>query len=115
MGLLSGRRRSATVKAGEKCVLIETPRLSMLKLISSIESVRRLIDETALRSAVRTHVAPWISDADMDDMVTEATIKTFAAGETLFNEGDVADGLHLIRRGSVMILRQFGGKEVTLS
>jgi CRP-like cAMP-binding protein/thioredoxin reductase/Fe-S-cluster-containing hydrogenase component 2 len=115
MGLLSGRRRSATVKAGDKCVLIETPRLSMLKLISSIDSVRRLIDETALRSAVRTHVAPWISDADMDDMVTEATIKTFAAGETLFNEGDAPDGLHLIRRGSVMILRQIGGKEVALS
>jgi len=45
LGLLSGRRRSGTVRAGDKCVLIESPRRSMLKLIASIESVRRQIDE----------------------------------------------------------------------
>ena len=33
MGLISGRRRTATVSAGKDCVLIETPRRSMLKLI----------------------------------------------------------------------------------
>ena len=45
MGLLSGRRRTATVKAGENCVLLETPRRAMLKLIASIDSVRRQIDD----------------------------------------------------------------------
>ncbi|HZM45394.1 MAG TPA: cyclic nucleotide-binding domain-containing protein [Burkholderiales bacterium] len=115
LGLLSGRRRSGTVRAGDNCVLIETPRRSMLKLIASIESVRRQIDQTSLRRAVRTQVARMMSDADLDEMVAGAVIKTFAAGQTIFKEGDAADGLHLIRRGSVTISRVLGGKEVVLA
>ena len=42
IGLLSGRRRTASVIAGRQCLLIETPRRSMLKLLSSIDSVREL-------------------------------------------------------------------------
>ncbi len=38
LSLISGRRRAATVKAGHGCVLIETPRRSMLKLIASVDS-----------------------------------------------------------------------------
>ncbi len=115
LGLLSGRRRSSTVRAGANCALVETPRRSMLKLIASIESVRRQIDETSLRRAVRTQIAPFVSEADMDEMIKGATIKNFAAGQSLFKEGDEADGLHLIRRGSVTISRVLGGKEVVLS
>ena len=115
MGLLSGRRRTSTIRAGRDCVLIETPRRSMLKLISSIESVRRLIDQTSLRRAVRTHIAPTLSEEELDALAADAVIKSFAAGETLFNEGDAADGLHFIRRGSVTILRKIGGKEIVLS
>lgn len=115
LGLLSGRRRSNTVLAGANCVLIETPRRSMLKLIASIESVRRQVDETSLRRAVRVHIAPFVSESDMDAMLKDATIKGYAAGQTLFKEGDEADGLHLIRRGSLTVSRTLGGKEVILA
>jgi Fe-S-cluster-containing hydrogenase component 2 len=87
----------------------------MLKLVASIESVRRQIDETSLRRAVRTQIAPFVSESDMDEMIQGAVIKSYAAGATIFKEGDVADGLHLIRRGSVTISRVLGGKEVVLS
>jgi CRP-like cAMP-binding protein/Fe-S-cluster-containing hydrogenase component 2/thioredoxin reductase len=115
MGLLSGRRRTSTVKAGANCVMIETPRRSMLKLIASIESVRRQIDETSLRRAVRTQIAPFVSEDDMTEMIQGAQIKSYPSGQTLFKEGDKADGLHLIRRGSVTISKTIGGKDVVLS
>jgi CRP-like cAMP-binding protein/thioredoxin reductase/Fe-S-cluster-containing hydrogenase component 2 len=115
MGLLSGRRRTATVRAGANCVLIETPRRSMLKLLASIESVRHQIDQAYVARAVRSQIAPWLSEADLDELITGAEVKTFAAGDTLFKEGDAADGLHLIRRGSVMVTQQIGAKEVVLS
>jgi CRP-like cAMP-binding protein/thioredoxin reductase/Fe-S-cluster-containing hydrogenase component 2 len=115
MGLLSGRRRAATVRAGERCALIETPRRTMLKLIASVSSVRRRIDETSLRNVVRAHVAPWIPEGDLNEMIGGAAVKTFAAGEVLFSEGDEPDGLHVIRSGSVMISRRIGGKDVVLS
>jgi len=41
MSLISGRRRSATIVAGANCVLIETPRRSMNRLINSVEAVKR--------------------------------------------------------------------------
>jgi CRP-like cAMP-binding protein/Fe-S-cluster-containing hydrogenase component 2 len=115
MGLVSGRRRASTVRAGPGCVLLETPRRTMLKLIGSVESVRRRVDEVFLKRAVRANIAPWISAADLDEMVANARISVFNAGEVLFHEGDKADGLHLIRRGSVTVSRTLGGREVVLS
>jgi CRP-like cAMP-binding protein/thioredoxin reductase/ferredoxin-like protein FixX len=115
LSLLSGRRRSGTARAGEGCVVIESPRRSMLRLMGTVESVRRKIDQTSLRRAVRAYVAPSVSDADLEEMVRDAAVKRFAAGETLFKEGDAADGLHLVRRGSVMVSRVIGGKEIVLS
>jgi CRP-like cAMP-binding protein/Fe-S-cluster-containing hydrogenase component 2/thioredoxin reductase len=115
LGLISGRRRSATVTAGPGCVLVETPRRSMLKLIASVESVRRILDEVALKRLVRTYLAPSIPEDDLSFLVEGAVLKRYAAGEVVFEEGDAADGLYLIRRGSVTVSREFGGREVVLS
>jgi len=115
LGLLSGRRRSSRVRAGDGCVLIETPRRTMLKLIASVEPVRRIIDTVSLKRTVRSNVAPWLPEADLDQIVGDAEIKHYRAGETIFKEGDQPDGLHLIRRGSVTVSRVLGGREVVLS
>jgi CRP-like cAMP-binding protein/Na+-translocating ferredoxin:NAD+ oxidoreductase RNF subunit RnfB len=115
MGLISGRRRSATVKARAGAVLIETPRRSMLKLLASVDAVRRELDEVSLKRAVRNYLASSIPEEDLEHLVEGASIKRFAAGEAIFTEGDRADGLHLIRRGSVMVSRQIGGRELVMS
>jgi CRP-like cAMP-binding protein/thioredoxin reductase/Fe-S-cluster-containing hydrogenase component 2 len=115
MGLLSGRRRANTVRAGESCIVIESPRRSMLKLMGNVESVKRKVDQASLQRTVRAYIAPWVSNADIDEMVREAKVKTFPAGEVLFSEGDEPDGLHLVRKGSVTISRTIGAKDVVLS
>jgi Fe-S-cluster-containing hydrogenase component 2/CRP-like cAMP-binding protein len=96
-------------------VLIETPRRSMIKLLGSIESVRRQIDQAYIARAVRSQIAPALSAAEIAEMTEGAEVKMFAAGETLFRQGDEADGLHLIRRGSVMVSQQIGAREIVLS
>ena len=115
MSLISGRRRSATVLAGENCVLIETPRRSMNKLIASVESVRRVIDRIFLLRAIQKYVAPGATIEELANVVHTASIQTFEPGEALFNEGDPGDCLHLIRVGSVTISKDIGGHEVVLS
>ena len=115
MGLISGRRRSATAVAGLDCLLVETPRRAMLKLLATVESVRRNLDMVALRRAVRKYVAADVTEADLNAMVDGSTIKQFKTGEALFSEGDKADGLYLIRRGSVMVSHLLGGREVVIS
>ncbi len=115
MGLISGRRRTATVAAGRDCVLIETPRRSMLKLLASVESVRRTLDEVSLKRAVRNYLASSLPEDEIEYLVQGAVIKKFTAGQVLFTQGDKADGLYLIRRGSVTVSRLLGGKDVVLS
>ena len=116
LGLISGRRRSSTVKAGRDCVLIEAPRRAMLKLIASVESVKKRIDEVFLKRSVRMYLAPMLPDAELDELLADGVqVKTYGGGEVLFKDGDVADGLYLIKRGSVTISRQIAGREVVLS
>jgi CRP-like cAMP-binding protein/thioredoxin reductase len=115
MGLISGRRRSATVKAVTDCVLIETPRRSMVRLLISVESVQRKLDEVSLKRVVRNCLIDTLPERELDYLVKAATIKRYEIGETLFHQGDKADGLYLIRRGSVIVSRINDGKEDVLS
>lgn len=115
MGLLSGRRRSGTAIAGENCVLVETPRRSMLKLLNSANGVRRKLDEVSLKRIVRNYLDATLSESELDHLVQESQFKQYAVGDVLFNEGDTADGLYMIRRGSVTVSRLIDGKEVVLA
>jgi CRP-like cAMP-binding protein/Fe-S-cluster-containing hydrogenase component 2/thioredoxin reductase len=115
LGLISGRRRAATVRAGEGCVLIETPRRSILKLIASVDSVRKGVDAVFLRRAVRSYLSQDLPDDDFNVLLAGAELKSFASGATLFEEGSAPDGLYLLRRGSVTVSRKLGGHEVVLS
>ncbi|MDC8012357.1 cyclic nucleotide-binding domain-containing protein [Tahibacter soli] len=115
MGLISGRRRSATVIAGAGCVLVETPRRSMNRLINSVAAVKREIDQVFILRAIQSRFVPEADAAQLADVVASATLQKFAAGDVLFNEGEVGDCLHLVRVGSLTISRNIGGKEVVLS
>ncbi|HEX6834545.1 MAG TPA: cyclic nucleotide-binding domain-containing protein [Rudaea sp.] len=115
MSLISGRRRSATVVAGPNCVLIETPRRSMNRLINSVEAVKNEIDRTFILRAVQSRFAPEIGADQLADVVAAAKLERFKAGDVLFNEGEMGDCLHLVRVGSLTISRNIGGKDVVLS
>jgi CRP-like cAMP-binding protein/thioredoxin reductase/Pyruvate/2-oxoacid:ferredoxin oxidoreductase delta subunit len=115
MSLISGRRRSATVSAGADCLLLETPRRSMLRLMASVAAVRRVIDEVFLLRAIQANIAPGCDASVLADVVSSARVERFQPGETLFNEGDAGDCLHLIRSGSVTISRHVGGRDVVLA
>lgn len=111
MGLIAGRRRSATVVAGEGCVLIEIPRRTMLKLMGSSEDVARRIDEAFVRNALMTYMKT--SPAGAASLVENGVeIRRYKARQVIFSEGDEGDGLYLVRRGSVTISRQVDGRDV---
>ncbi len=106
MGLLSGRRRTATVRAkGSDTLLLESPRNQMLKLISSVDSVKRSLDEKFMRNALITSIFPDVEPSFIDNLVTKAKMKTFKKGEVLAKEGEVGDHLFVIRKGSVKLSR----------
>jgi CRP-like cAMP-binding protein/Fe-S-cluster-containing hydrogenase component 2/thioredoxin reductase len=115
MSLISGRRRSATVFAGANCVLIETPRRSMTKLINSVDAVKKLVDRTFVERAIRARFGDEATSAQIKEVVSGASLQRFKAGEVLFREGDDGDCLHLVRVGSLTISRAIGGRDIVLS
>ena len=115
MGLLSGRRRTATIRAGLRTLLLETPRRSMLKLLASVESVRKTLDAVMMKRAVRQYLSQSLPEREVDYLVESAMLKRYAANDVLFSDGDKADGLYLIRRGSVTVSKQIAGKEIVLA
>ncbi|MBT6960635.1 MAG: cyclic nucleotide-binding domain-containing protein [Rhodospirillaceae bacterium] len=115
MGLISGRRRTATVVAVTDCVVFETPRRTMLKLIQSVDTVKRTLDKTSILRQIQTHLTPGVPAEDLEDLVETAEIQNFKAGEAVFNQGDAGNHMHLIRSGSCTVSTRVGGREVVLS
>ncbi|NQV86564.1 MAG: cyclic nucleotide-binding domain-containing protein, partial [Woeseiaceae bacterium] len=112
MSLLSGRRRSATVRASADCVVLETPRREMIKLMNSYELVRKIVDQHFIIRTLRAGLVPDAPQGELESVAETAELVSFRAGDILFREGDSADGLHLIRNGSVSVSRNIGGRDI---
>ncbi len=112
MSLLSGRRRSATVRAAAPSVLLETPRREIVKLMNSYEHVRTVIDRHFIVRTLRAGLVPDAPQGELEAVAETAELLSFRAGDVLFREGDESDGLHLIRNGSVSVSRNIGGRNI---
>jgi len=115
MSLLSGRRRAATVRAAGPCVLLESPRRDIIKLMNSYEQVRRVIDQHFIIRTLRAGLVPEAPFEELNVVALSAELRSYKADEVLFNEGDEADGLHLIRSGSVAVSKHIGGRDIVTS
>ena len=89
--------------SGTDCVVIETPRRTMNKPLSSVASAKRVLDETFILRTIQSRFAPSASIEDLLPIAQHAELHEFRPGEALFLEGDEADSLHLVRSGSVAV------------
>jgi thioredoxin reductase/CRP-like cAMP-binding protein/Fe-S-cluster-containing hydrogenase component 2 len=114
MGLLSGRRRAATVYAGKDAVLLESPRKQILKLNNAVAGFRKVLDQAFMLRALSSNVFPGADPSSLRELVTSCSMKRFKKGEVLFKEGDTGDAAYVIRKGSLKVSRNNKeGKEVT--
>lgn len=115
MSLLSGRRRSATARAGENCVLLESPRREIVRLMNTYDHVRRIIDQFFIIRTLRAGLVPDTPFDEVAAVARKAELNSYKPDEILFNEGDDATGLHVIRSGSVSVSRRIGGRDIVTS
>ena len=115
ISLIAGRRRTATVVAGEASVLIEAPRQLMITLLNSVESAQRVMDFTAARSQLKAYVSERLTDDVITAALADSEIERYNAGEVLFDEGDDENGVYLIRKGSVTVSRAVAGQTAILA
>ncbi|HKU13533.1 MAG TPA: cyclic nucleotide-binding domain-containing protein [Steroidobacteraceae bacterium] len=115
MSLLSGRPRSDKAIAGPGCILVETPRRTMVKLMNSNEEVRSGIDWIFVVRELQRHFAPFASLKDLRDVAARVTLRRFKAGDVLFKEGEVGDSLFVLRSGGVALSRRKGAEHILVA
>ncbi len=116
MGLISGRRRVATVRISKDAVLLESPRKQILKLMKSVPTMKKTLDEFFMLRALESTVFPGTDPFFLRDLVAKAKMKSFKKNEILFKEGDIGDLLYVVRKGSVKISKKNArGVDITVS
>jgi len=103
--LISGQARKETARAGTGCILIESPRRTMVKLMNSNEEVRAGIDWIFIVRELQRHFAPKATFAQLRDIAQNTPIHEFKAGDTIYRQGDEGASMHLVRSGSVNLSR----------
>lgn len=106
MGLLSGRRRSATVKAAEPTWLIEIPRKQMLKMISMFAEIKQSVDKVFTRNVLSSQIFKGIAADILNELIDRAPVMTLKKGQSLFVEGEPADAMYVVRKGSVKVSKR---------
>ena len=115
MSLLSDRLHGGTVTARDSCVLLWSPRQAVVTLMKKDAAVKRTLDEAFVFRRLRNLIDDAVPNAEVEQLAKTAVFETFAPGATLFAEGGDANGLHIVRRGSVTISRAAAGREVVLA
>ena len=115
MGLISGRKRTATVVATQPALLFEVERNTILKLERSEPAVKKAIEDAAIIRQIKTFLAPHIADDLLSEVVATAKIVSKNRDEVLIKEGDDNDAVYLLRKGSVTVSKRVGGKDVVLN
>lgn len=115
LGLISGRRRTATVRAAEQTMLLEIPRNATLKLMASVPGVKRRMDRISMERQVGQIFGQLLPKAAINDILDAAEIVSLKAGDAFIQEGDRSTDIFIIRSGSAVVEKRIGGKDVFLS
>ncbi|WP_370338054.1 NAD(P)-binding domain-containing protein [Parvularcula marina] len=115
IGLISGRPRSATIRAGRNAILIEVPRSAALKLIDTIPAVKRKVDTIATERQIRQIFGNSLDVKWIEKLIANAEYVDAPAGMTIIEEGSDDLDVYIIRYGSALVEKNIGGKDVFLS
>jgi len=117
MSLISGLRRSETVKSAENCDLLEIPRRAVLRLLNSEPTVKRGIDESFILRALELYLLPQAHRTFLRALASRASICSYKQGEMVFREGDISDAFYVVRSGSMKVSKrsEASTKEVVIN
>ncbi|HYE29280.1 MAG TPA: NAD(P)-binding domain-containing protein, partial [Allosphingosinicella sp.] len=115
VGLISGRRRGATVRAAEESILVEVPRMAALKLMSAVPAARRAITRISIERQLLQMFGSGLTPGDLAEVLETAEVKSVRAGEAIITEGEEGRDIFVIRQGSMVVEKAIGGRPVFLS
>ncbi|CAN5175864.1 hypothetical protein BH09PSE3_BH09PSE3_28440 [soil metagenome] len=115
VGLISGRRRGATIIAAEDSICVEVSRTAALKLQSSVPAARRAITRISIERQLLQMFGSGLTKEDVAEVVENAEVLQIKAGQNVITEGEDGEDIFVIRTGSMVVEKKIGGKPVFLS
>lgn len=115
VGLISGRRRGATIRAAEDSVMVEVSRTAALKLQAQVPAAKRAITRISVERQLLQLFGSGLTPADLTEVLDTAEVQSVRAGQAIITEGDEGEDIFVIRVGSMIVEKNIGGKPVFLS
>jgi Fe-S-cluster-containing hydrogenase component 2/CRP-like cAMP-binding protein len=106
--------------AREPSVVLEAPKLAVLRLMEQAPSVAETLDLIYARHALFSHVRNAgnlgnLPEAAISELFADAKLELLSAGETLFTERDPPRDFFVVRNGFIRAARQDGPSERVLT
>jgi cGMP-dependent protein kinase 2 len=114
VGLISGRRRGATVRAAEDSILVEVPRIAALKLMSAVPAAGRAITRISIERQLLQIFGSGLTPDDLAELIETAEVSSVKAGEAIIAEGAEGRDLFVIRQGSMVVEKVIGARPIFL-
>ncbi len=115
VGLISGRRRGATIRAAEPLIAIEIQRNAALKLMASVKEARDTVNRITTERMLLQIFGSGLAASDLTEVLASAKVREVKPDEAIINEGEGGYDVFIIRSGSMIVEKQIGGKPVFLS
>ncbi|HYJ30986.1 MAG TPA: cyclic nucleotide-binding domain-containing protein, partial [Allosphingosinicella sp.] len=115
VGLISGRRRGATIRASEDAIIVEISRLAALKLMAAVPAAKRAVTRISIERQLLQMFGSGLTGDDLAEVLESAEVKSVRAGEAIITEGEDGYDIFVIRQGSMVVEKAIGGKPVFLS
>lgn len=115
VGLISGRRRGATVRAGEDAIMVEVSRTAALKLMASVPAAKRAVTRISVERQLLQLFGSGLTPDDLSEVLDSAEVIRVRAGQAIITEGEEGEDIFVIRVGSMIVEKNVGGKPVFLS
>lgn len=115
VGLISGRRRGATVRAAEDAIIVEITRTAALKLMASVPAAKRAVTRISIERQLLQMFGSGLTPADVAEVIEGAEVMTVRAGQPIITEGDSGTDVFVIRSGSMIVEKTIAGKPAFLS
>ena len=115
VGLISGRRRGATIRAAEPVVAIEFSRMVALRLLAVSPGANRAVTRISIERQLLQMFGSGLAAADVRTLVDGAEVVDIKAGQTVIAEGADDRDVYILRRGSMIVEKTIGGRPVFLS
>jgi CRP-like cAMP-binding protein/Fe-S-cluster-containing hydrogenase component 2/thioredoxin reductase len=115
VGLISGRRRGATIRAAEPTVVLELSRQAALKLLATTPSANRAVNRITVERQLLQIFGSGLTKEDVAELVDAAETLEVRAGEQVIAEGSDDKDIFIVQRGSMIVEKTIGKHPVFLS